>query len=351
MRRMKDRDFLRTLEGFLFCVVGYSHPRGRVVSYLKYVPSGEGKWGKRGERYTRTMPDYTIPSLLDNLEMLRRSYPQYVFHSRVFNIQMSAVPYDCIAERYLPEVKLRALFNSKELDPLQVATIELVSYLSRETGVSKDDFGVTGSILTDIHNPRFSDIDLTVYGGANAWRVKEALKEKAGSASLRRHSEQRQRETLERWVENYPLTVREAEEIYNRRWNYGHFNERLFSIHAVRRDEEIVERYGGRRFFPKGMVEGRAEVTGVDESLFLPCTYKVRGLEIARGKGVEEVGEVVSYDGLYAGLFDRGETVSVRGKLEEVVGKGGDSYFRVLIGSPEAKGRDYIKPSWLYTNG
>ena len=38
MRKFKDRDFLRTTDGLLFCVVGYLHPPDRVTGYVKYVP-------------------------------------------------------------------------------------------------------------------------------------------------------------------------------------------------------------------------------------------------------------------------------------------------------------------------
>lgn len=342
MRVIKDRDFLKTLEGFLFCVVGYAHPRNRVISYLKYVPSSEGAWGRENKRYSRTMPNYTVPSLLNNIEMLRKNHPKYVFYSRIFNICMSAVPRNRIAEHYLPEVKLQTLFSMNELGPLQDTAIELVSFLSRKANISKDDFGITGSILTDIHNQRFSDIDLTVYGRANAWRVKKMLEETSNNNLLNRTPDKRKK--MERWVKNYPLTIGEAEIIYDRRWNYSTFKERPFSIHAVRKDEEIVERYGDKRFFPRGIVEGRAEVTGIDESLFLPCTYGVKGLEVKLGSGIEEVCEVVSYDGLYSGLFECGEQILVKGKLEVVTAKNGSDYLRVLIGSPQAKGRDYIKP-------
>ncbi len=344
MREMKDRDFLKTMEGFLFCVVGYSHPRDRIISYLKYIISSEGRWGKDDEHYVRTMPNYTIPSLLINIEMLRRNYPKYVFHSRILNIQMSAVPRHYIVERYFPEMKLQTLFKLKKLDPLQEAMVELTSTLSRETGISKDSFGVTGSILTGIHNPIFSDIDLIVYGKANAWKIKKALIESPELASMRKHSNS-QHKMLERWVKDYPLTRSEAEMIHGRRWNYGYYVNKPFSIHAVRKDEEVVERYGDNRFFPQGIVEGRAEITEADESLFLPCTYRVKGFEVKLKDRVEDADEVVSYDGFYSGLFECGENISFRGKLEKVVCKKGETYFRVLVGSPEAKGRDYIKPS------
>jgi len=344
MRRLRDRDFLRTREGFLFCIVGYAHPRNRVISYLKYIPSSDGIWGVGSERYARTMPNYTIPSLLSNIEMLKKSYPHYVFHSKVFNIEMSAVPRNYIAECYLPEVKLQTLSASNKLDLLQKETVELVSALSSESGVSKYDFGITGSILMDIHNPLFSDIDLTICGETNTWKVRKALKQISDLSFQHKSYEKR---TLDRWLKNYSLTVNEAKTIYKLRWNYGHFKGRPFSIHAIRKHLDISERYGAKHFFPQGLVEGTAEVTVADESLFLPCTYKVRGLEVKSGGHIVEINDVVSYDGFYIGLYEAGDQISVRGKLERVISKDGSNNFRVLIGSLEAKGGDYIKPKLL----
>jgi len=342
MRRLKDRDFIETREGFLFCVVGYSHPSSRIISYLKYVPSVYGRWGRKTERFSRTMPNYTIPSLLKNIDMLKKNYPIYVFTSRIFNIQMSAVPNVCISKKYFPEVALHSFFSSNSLDSLQMATIELVSLLSRDSGISKNDFGVTGSLLTGIHNPKFSDIDLIVYGANNCWKINKRLK--MVNENTFQRSDLDKKRILARWVKNYPLTFKEANWIYDRKWNYGCFNHRSFSIHSVRKNNEIVEKYGDKYFQPRGIVEGEAEITDVSESLFLPSTYKVRGLEIKVENTLEEVNEISSYDGFYTGLFEREELVSVRGKLEQVNDKRGNQYFRVLIGSPECKGLDYLKP-------
>lgn len=342
MRRLKDRDFIRTEEGFLFCVVGYSHPRDRVISYLKYVPSVGGEWGKGDERYARTMPDYTIPSLLSNIEMLRKEYPRYVFKSRVFNIAMSAVPNDCIVERYLPEVKLGALLDSEKLDSLQETAVKFVTFLSEESGVPREDFGVTGSILTDIHNPEFSDIDLIVYGGGNAWELRKLLKETSAGTAMRKSLELSRERTIKHWMRAYPLNQDDAEEIYRRRWNYGSFNGKFFSLHAVRKDWEIDEKYGEQRFFPMGIIEGEAKVVRVDESVFLPCYYGIQDFNSAY-KLDGEVVQVVSFDGLYSGLYARGEKISVKGKLEKVVDKKGALLFRIVVGSPEASGHDYIK--------
>ena len=47
IKNPKDHDFIRTEENYLFCVIGYSHPEDRIISYLKYVPNITGKWKLR----------------------------------------------------------------------------------------------------------------------------------------------------------------------------------------------------------------------------------------------------------------------------------------------------------------
>lgn len=250
LRGFLDRDFIKTVEGFLFCVVGGVHPKNRVISYLKYLPSQGGKWGRSSGRYARTMPNYTIPSLLNNINMLTTKYPQYVFDSRAYHIKMSAVPRKHVSEHYSPEEKLRQLLKSTKLDSLQEKTIQLIDYLSQKAGVPEDYFGITGSILLDIHNIIFSDIDLIVYGCENGSKIKLCLQEELRTKGtiIKRYLGKDLAKLLDRWSKNYPLTLEEAKEFYERRWNYGFFRETAFSIHPVKMRREIKERYGTRIF-------------------------------------------------------------------------------------------------------
>jgi predicted nucleotidyltransferase len=345
MRGFLDRDFLRTGEDFFFCVVGGIHPRDRVIAYLKYVPSPEGKWGGTEASYARTMPNYTIPSLAANIQWLATQYPQYVFHSRALNIRMSAVPRRLIAAHYDPRTKLQQLVQAQERDPLQDTAVHLVTYLSDETAIPPDAFGVTGSILTDIHQPTFSDIDLVCYGLHNGWTIKGFLQKALTNADscLTKHSREERSKVVTRWATDYPLTRDEAAAIYRRRWNYGFFQATPFSIHVIKTRGEINEKYGDQTFTPLTIIEGRATIRDVHDALALPCTYGVDFLD-GPPEGVT-VEAIVSYDGLYGGIFDVGDVVRVRGKLERVVDRRrGRVYHRVLVGSLEARGKDYLKP-------
>jgi len=345
-RGFRDRDFLSTKEDFLFCVVGPYHPADRVISYIKYLPSEEGKWRKGKDKFKRLMQAYTIPSLLDTFKLLKNTYPQYLFYSSIYNITMTAVPQEYIVKHFKPEKKLAELFKKPQLDPLQRKVVRFVSLLSELSAIPTDDFGVTGSILLDIHNPAFSDMDITVYGVKNSYTLKNAL---TGAYSTKnfdvRHFDE---EKLKKWyankTQNHPLSLAEAEQIYERKWNIGTFNNTLFSIHPIKRENELKEKYGDKTYHPHRIVTVRAVVADSKDSIFLPALYKVKDVEVEE-RMEARIEEVVSYEGLYDSLAEKGETIEVRGKLEHVIdNRTGRKYDRVLVGSPEGKGREYIKP-------
>ncbi|NWG09307.1 MAG: hypothetical protein HXX80_03190 [Nitrososphaerales archaeon] len=345
-RSYKDKDFIKTVEGLFFCVVGYIHPYDRVISYLRYFPSSFGKWGRASVRYARAMPSYTIPYLLKNIETLRRDFSDYIFYSDVFNTLMSAVPRYKIYEHHRPEDGLHRILKLEGPDSLQKRAIELASLISNISGISLKHIGVTGSILIDIHKPKFSDVDIVIYGRNNSLKAKEAL--------LSYYSEEGSKvrklygDALNKWCEekvrDYPLTFEEARKIYNRKWNYGLFKERNFSIHPVRLDSEIREIYGDRIYTPIGMTKIRARISDASESIFLPHTYSLQRIIVEEGKKKQDIREVTSYEGLYGGIFEHGDEILARGMLEEIIDKKAEEvYYRVLIGSLEGKGTEYMK--------
>lgn len=346
MRVFKDRGFIRTGEGFFFCVIGYEHPPDRVIAYLKYAPSPSGKWGKGATRFKRVLPYYTTPLLRETFQLLEKRYPQYLFDSPVLGIIMSAVPLTQIKTYYSPVEKIRQLFKAVKLDPLQARLLEFVHLLSDESGIPASFFGVTGSILINIHQPKFSDIDVTISGGKNSRRLRETLLSlydtpKSPISRLKGSA-------LQNWCKMmsylYPVSMKMARKIYERKWGIGVYKGTGFSIHPIKSDEEILERYGDRVFTPKGMVKVRAVVSGVEESPFLPATYGVKHALIVEGPKVADLREVTAYEGVYGGIAEVGEEILVKGKLEGVEDKRKQKkYHRVLVGSLEGAGADYVK--------
>jgi len=346
MRKFKDHDFLRTTEGFLFCVVGPFHPPNRVISYVKYVPAKRGKWGRGKRRFRRAMRAYTISNLLKTFNGLERRYPHYLFYSPFYNILMTAVPTEYIARHYKPEEKMARLFQISRLDSLQKKLKKFVQLVSEKSGVPLESFGVTGSILLHIHQT-FSDLDVTVYGLKSSLAVKRALTE--ASSSWKSPIQRFESKALKIWcmgkVKSHPLTFDEAMRIYRRKWNIGVFEGTRFSVHPVKLEEELEEKYADKAYEPVGSVVLGAVVEENVDSIFLPSVYRVNDVKVIKGPQVADVKEIVSYEGLYGDMAEIGETILVKGKLEEVHDtRTRRKYHRVLVGSPEGKGREYIKP-------
>ncbi|MCX8175951.1 MAG: hypothetical protein N3E48_01810, partial [Candidatus Bathyarchaeota archaeon] len=327
----KDRDYVQTVENLFFCVVGYTHPPGRVVSYLKYIPRSNIKGG-----YERILAFYTIPQIEKTLTYLETNYPKYIAYDETSGFKFSSVPLNNIKLHLRPEERASEIIaQNKKLDYLENKALKLILKLSEVSGVSAKFFGITGSILLKIHNPDFSDVDITVYGLDNSLKVKEAVLDlyKDSSSGLSKFTGK----ILQDWCSDkaklYPLTVDEARELYRRIWNRGIFEEKMFSIHPVRLSSEVREKYGEKIVHQKDLVDVDVKILDVEESIFMPSTYKVEEAVCNLPKVKVDIDEVVSYEGLYCGIFSEGEWVNVRGVLEEVEDKrSGKSYFRVVVG-------------------
>jgi hypothetical protein len=345
MRGFRDRDFLQTSEGFFFCVVGPLHPPERVISYIKYVPSDSGVWGNDQKRFSRLLQKYTITNLLETFNYLEANYPHYLYHSPVDNITITAVPPKNIKTHFKPEQKLAELRQTSQLDSLQQKLIRYTKFLEETSGVPAESFGVTGSLLLDIHQPKFSDLDVTVYGVENSWLLYKALSKSLDSGNSMKRLEGK---ALEEWgirkAKQYPFSPEDALKIYERKWNLGVFEDKWVSIHPVKLESDVIGEYGEATYHPCGQVTIRAVVRDNTDCLFLPSVYKVKEIEVLEGPQIGMVTEVVSYESLYDSLAENDETIQTKGKLERVIEKGTSrEHYRVLVGSPEGEGKEYIK--------
>ena len=352
-RGFRDRDFIETIEGMIFCVIGNVHPKNSVVAYLKYVPYAESsirvKWSRDGVMYGRVLPFYSAIGVQSVIEYLKRNYPHYVVYDEYRNIELIEVEKRWIKKHYRPEERLNEILNEPK-DSLEQMAKELVTKLSEESGVSLKYFGITGSILLNIHNPSISDIDIVVYGKENSYRVKEALL-RLYANTVSSNFSLPQGDILMEWardiVKIHPLNLDEALLLYGKfKWNRALYMGRQFSIHPVKLENEVNEEWEQKRYRPMGIATIKAKVVDSSDSIFMPAIYNVDDVEVIEGnEEAIKVSKVVSYEGLYIDLATPGEDVIVRGKLEEVIDlKTSEKHYQITVGTYEAGGKDYIKP-------
>jgi predicted nucleotidyltransferase len=339
-RKPKDRDFLRTREGMFFCVTGYLHPPDRYTAYLKYSPTSDGKWADEATAYRRELPYYHVRNVAKTIDYLEEHYPAYVHYCPVRDFQFSMVPRGRVARYYAPEARLRDILRSPQ-DSLEEEVRALTLHMAVGAAIDPTALGVTGSILISLHNPDFSDIDLTIYGLDSARRLREALRQ-SSVPRVQRLDEQFTAKWSKAIARRFPLTVEEARTFASGRWNYGTYQGRYFSVHPIRSDDEITETYGEHIYRSRGIGRIIATVADASEALFMPAIYRVEDVRLLEGgPEVASVREIVSYEGLYRDVVDADSVIEARGKLETVDGQPR----RLVIGSMALAGQGYIKPA------
>jgi uncharacterized protein len=341
-RRPKDRDFIETQEGMLFCVVDYLHPPQKYTAYLKYSPAQSGRWQRSGTAYHRELAYYHAHQVGQTLDYLQAHYPEYLDYCSVRDMHFSMIPRDRVATYYCPETRLAEVLDCPQ-DALEAETAALVEDLMAAGGIPLAHLGVTGSILLGIHNAAFSDIDLTVYGRPAVERLRAALADRGipGVGPVGPEFMDGWRQEI---ADHHGLTPAQIDWLVTRRWNFAYYGGRRYlSLHPVRSDAEIYERYGAHRYRDAGVCRLRAVVSDAADAIFLPALYAIEDVEILEGPQAV-VSQVCCYEGLFGQIADAGQVVEARGKLEQIDGGAG---YRLVIGSSHRAGREYLLPAGL----
>jgi len=336
MRRPKDRDFLETIEGLIFCVVGYLHPPDRYTAYLKYLPAEAGKWQRGGTFYHRSLPYYHVRSVQETLAFLEAHYPHYIFADPVQGLTFSFVPTHRVRQYFVPAERLAELLTDPR-DPLEKDVSELVEILTQASGLSPQALGITGSILLGMHNPTFSDIDLTVYGRAQALALRSTLDRLRGTW-FQALDQGRRRQWRTETAVRFGLAPEDVAYLDTRRWNYFLFRGRYVSVHPTREDGEILEEYGDRRYEARGAATVEATVVETSEALFLPAIYRLDDVRVIEG-AASDVETLVSFEGLYCNAADPGDRIVARGEVETATGAAP----RLVVGAASLPDGGFVK--------
>ena len=268
MRPPKDRDFVETADGLIWCLVGYLHPHDRYTAYLKYTPAETGRWKRaRGEGedkreaiyYRRELDYYHVRNVAKTLEFLKAHHPCYVGFDQTQNLTFSFVPRGAVAIYYRPEERLQEILVTPA-DPLEKDVETLVSLLVAAGGPDANAFGITGSILLSIHDPLFSDIDLLVYGREATARVRAAVS-RLRVGPIQEVPQDRMKRWRTETAARFGLASDDIAHLEARRWNYFQFRDRYVSVHPTRRDDEIDGTYGQHHYRAAGVATIDATVT------------------------------------------------------------------------------------------
>jgi len=332
----RDGDAFITNDDFIFYTFGYEHPAGRVFSFLKYIPLDyqsifkirylKRRWKLNDRTLVRAEKLYTAQNYKMLIEAFKRHFPEYFYFCPFRNKEIISTPLRLIDKVFEPRTCLENLRKKDNKDCLEETALELVLFISEQSGVSLEDFGIHGSIALNMHTSE-SDIDLAVYGSKNFRRVEETIEKLVDEGELKY--------VVKNWMDKV-------------RKHRGRYGDKLFNYVAVRKMEEINVKYGEYLYKPIKPIRFEGIVLNDEEAMFRPAIYGIsdyQPLNAASELPEEKRPErVVSMIGSYRNVARNGERIEVSGMLEEVEHiETGRVYYQVVVGTGTSED-EYIRP-------
>jgi len=212
-------------------------------------------------------------------------------------------------------------------DDLLKALHRVFNLIATRSNLSDEDFGVFGSLLHGFYHPRFSDLDLIIYGGEKLGKLCETLEDfyREGASPLRNEFESEKVTKGKRWrFVNY--SPKEYLWHQRRKTVYALFTDKdsgrviKTEFEPVKDWKEIYNEYShDMRIIKRGWIKAVARVTDDHNAPFIPSIYRIEPIKILDRPGVEHLQRIVSYVEEFRMQAKGGEEVYVEGNLEEVV--------------------------------
>ncbi|MHC1590994.1 MAG: hypothetical protein ACXQS8_02840 [Candidatus Helarchaeales archaeon] len=326
----REGDFIETVDGLIFDVKGFIHPRDRVIAYLRYHPDPNGPRVRKNVRYKK------IYSLNDRFQFLKNHYPRYLFNDPTIGKVVQAVPHDRIRKVHEPHVYLERILK-KPRNRYERNVLDFVHQIQDESGIFTLDMGISGSPMVGLNQPD-SDIDLIIYGTENAKRVYQALHRlfSDDSIPIRAYNLKELRKLYEFKSQDTKISFEKFVEFEREKKLQGIYKDKIeFFIRNLKAWDEIendpTQQYGYFIHETIAEVMLRAKIVDGNESIFTPCTYMIENVEIQNGPEVKKIDRIVSYRGRFTEAR-AGKFVHVRGTLELVRGKKGEYFYQVIVG-------------------
>jgi predicted nucleotidyltransferase len=341
--RLRDRDAIVTGEGLIFRVFGCSHPQHGFICDAEYAPARIFK--SNDPRAVRNGGNQVFYKFYDDegWRLVFSRFPKYTVFHEMLGQRVVGVSQGDIVQTRKPEERLRVLFEADPKDELHDAMQRVLNIVLKDSGLSVENFGVFGSLLHGFHHPKFSDIDLIVYGRKENARMRETLQAlyKDGLSGFGNEFDADEVVKGKRWrFKNY--SVKELLWHQKRKLIYGLFDDAKSGrtikaeFEPVKAWSEIASEYDPRtRILRMGWVKINARVVADDDAPFIPSVYGIEPLEVLSGaREALEAVRVISYMEEFRLQARKDEVVCVEGNLEEVVTPSGSHHQIALTYCP-----------------
>ena len=336
--RVRDRDIFRDKQGRMFVTLGYIQPHNRILSFLKYVPAEDGKWQADDVRYRRMFWG-SVDSTIEGMEKLPANYTVFDSH---FQTDLVEPPRNMVADYFRSELRLVEILEEPK-DVLEELVKKAAETIHDELKISMDSIGISGSILWKGHNPKYSDINMNVYGFKESWNMYDNyanLESKESQTRIRNLPEWNT--GMERVKKRIPfLDLNDLQRLFSRR-KAIYVKDQCIGITPILRPEEAPVGHGSESYttLTQNPVISSMLVENADYGIFHPAILRTKPVIV---EGVT-VTRIMIYDGAFGGLFRKDDRIEVSGTLQKVTTPDSKAEsHQLMVGTKAGSGKEYIR--------
>lgn len=327
-----EGDYLETKENHLFFdIKGYHHPRDRKICFLRFFPDQNGERIKEGRKYKK------IYSLDERYLKIREKYPQYLFYSNELDLELQGVEIKDIKKIYTPREYYSDLKKRKNLLEIELHSINLCKLLITDGSVPEDAIGISGSPMIGL-NKEDSDIDVIIYGTRTSIELQDKLKGILDTPNDCRAYNITEYNTHYNWrAGGSNIDFEDFLRSEKRKLHQGKFHGIDFFIRYIKSPNDWKGTFYDYKYKNLGRIKVKAKVIDSANSIFTPCSYKIKCLKMLESKiigdkiNLNDLNEVCSFRGRFCEQAIKGESVFVEGKLEEVRFKNSKTHLRIIL--------------------
>ena len=333
--RTREGDLIKTENHVIFDVKGLVHPPDKVIAFPRYIPSPTGNRASGKELYRK------VYNLDERFKYLQQNMPNLIVHDEVFDEILCEVPADIIKGHYDPIDKLEILRTSNSLRPLEEKAVRLAEDLKEAAGIPWNAIGISGSVLVGLYKAK-SDLDPIVYGVEACGRAYAALEDLLDDddSRFKRYSSEGLHALFDFRSKDTVMNFEDFARVERRKAFQGMFEGVDYFVRFVKDWNEVGEQYGDMNYKNSGYAKITATIVDDAETLFTPCTYKLKDVTVVEGGKIEPISEIASFRGRFCEQAKQGETVTAQGKVEHVTNmKTGEEHYRIILGNKPA---DYM---------
>lgn len=336
--RVRDRDIFSDIQGRLFVTLGYIQPPDRILSFLKYVPDKEGKWHAGDTRYRRMFWG-SVDSTVEGMVKLPPNFTVFDSH---FQTDLVEPPRTVVQDYFSSEKRLMEIIEEPK-DALEELVKQAAETIHDRLNMSMDSIGISGSILWKGHNPKYSDINMNIYGFKESWNLYDNyanLENKEAQTRIRCLPEWNM--GMERVKKRIPsLDLTDLQTLFSRR-KAIYIKDQCIGITPILKPEEAPINHGFESYttLAQEPVKLSLVVEDADYGIFHPA---ILNTEPAIVEGVT-VTRIMIYDGAFGGLFKNDDRIEVSGTLQKIIQTDTNTEsHQLMVGTKVGSGKEYVR--------